>query len=451
MSFIKAVIERLAPLQPAPAKPAAKRAEAAAADPAAQIEGAIKALIAQHGALLAGSIHFIDLQPLKERLGTGWTAAEGRIHELCRRIILKHLGERDIHIQYGPLEYLLVFADMAKPAAQLKCLKISEEIWTRLVGVEGLEAMRVKTAVAVVDGSLICEKVTVAACLEQVAETLKAPEAQLAPSRPEAPATPVDPPDGLDWHIERPDFDFSRVRFAYRPMWDAVRGVISRYVCCPRLGGNIDHEILPPQWLPQLAPELDLRLLADVQTTLRELHANRFRFAAYSLVHFETLASTRHRLRYAEACKRLEAEMQRYFCLEMVGVPIGVPSARLFEIAAACRSQCQSLSLRTDLRFGGFDAVRDAGIRAVGIDLARDPRPESQLMLDLSLFAERAEKHGLVTYAHGVRSRSLALAAVTAGFAFLDGEPVLSLRDWPGHLVRFGLADLYGRGQGGAA
>ncbi len=64
-------------------------------------------------------------------------------------------------------------------------------------------------------------------------------------------------------------------------------------------------------------------------------------------------------------------------------------------------------------------------------------------MQQLSRFQRAAEKVGVPTFVHGVRSLSLAAAAMGAGYQFIDGDAVAASVPHVDRALAFQLADLY--------
>ena len=75
----------------------------------------------------------------------------------------------------------------------------------------------------------------------------------------------------------------------------------------------------------------------------------------------------------------------------------------------------------------------DAGVTATRDDV----HGEADMARLFRAFCERAAKLDLHTYAHGVDSSRLSLAAVAAGFTYVDGDTVASVTERPLGIQRF--------------
>ena len=97
--------------------------------------------------------------------------------------------------------------------------------------------------------------------------------------------------------------------------------------------------------------------------------------------------------------------------------------------------------LRPDINeFTQFAAAR---IAAVGCDLSDQAGSELALMQQMSRFSRGAAKAGMATYLRGINTVSLAVAALGAGFAHLDGDAIAGTVDRPRGIIEFHLLDLY--------
>lgn len=57
-------------------------------------------------------------------------------------------------------------------------------------------------------------------------------------------------------------------------------------------------------------------------------------------------------------------------------------------------------------------------------------------------FCDGAQKAGLRTYVHGLRTMSMTTAAIAAGFAYVDGDTIKSVSEDAGGLYRFEMRNL---------
>lgn len=270
--------------------------------------------------------------------------------------------------------------------------------------------------------------------------------------------TPLDPSDAekvldleemaLDWGA-LPAIATVNLSIRYIPMWDTRRQVISTFVAQPCLGGAFSmicgcRDILAAEATitPQL---LDDAMLSQACADLDQLLQGGKRSLVSLPVHYETLAATPTRVEYLAKIRGLSADVRKHLIVELVGLPLGVPSVRLFDIAGGLRQACRAVIAQVDLRNPMLTALRDASITVAGIELGARPPDETQLINRLTGFSAAAQKAAMASYLHGIPSLSIAVSAVGAGFTYVSGRPVASPQDGLRMVERYGLQDLYYR------
>jgi hypothetical protein len=90
-----------------------------------------------------------------------------------------------------------------------------------------------------------------------------------------------------------------------------------------------------------------------------------------------------------------------------------------------------------------FSSVRDTGAAAVCTDITTHAGPEAVLMQHMNRFRAGVSRAGLPAYIRGVRSRSLAAAAVGAGFLYIEGETIGQPLDHPKVIRKFNFFDMF--------
>lgn len=252
----------------------------------------------------------------------------------------------------------------------------------------------------------------------------------------------------LDWGA-LPAIATVNLSIRYIPMWDTRRQVISTFVAQPCLGGAFSmicgcRDILAAEAAitPQL---LDDAMLSQASADLDQLLQGGKRSLVCLPVHYETLAATPTRVEYLTKIRGLSADVRKHLIVELVGLPQGVPSVRLFDIAAGLRQTCRAVIAQVELRNPMLTALRDASITVAGIELGARPPDETQLINRLTGFSAAAQKAAMASYLHGIPSLSIAVSAVGAGFTYVSGRPVASPQDGLRMVERYGLQDLYYR------
>lgn len=490
---------------PAAAGPQRRAAPSGASPPSNEQSAfvdALKGLFAQHGEVLAGNLNLIGLDDIREQLGSKWLRLEDHVHSLTNRIIKRHLAKADIHMRYGELEYLIVFADLGQEAAQVKCAMISEELHAHLLGAEDLKHMRVRSVIGVVDDRLVIEEVSLEATLHKLAGKItkggvttifdppssrgssagaaarrhssersraavkppttsrdaaapeKAEPAQVCVSDDEVDVGPLIFVDKDVGAKPREDAvgDTSRgwsetIDFIYRPIWDVRHSVISTFMCAPcrftALGYVHGGNVLPISASDDDIAQLDSWTLQKTVADMGELFQNRFQFLVIVPVHYTTVTSRATRKAHMRICGEIPEGMRKFLNFQIMNVPEGVPSTRLTEIASALQPFARALILMSGFQRRDFSLLRPSGIGAISLDISKERRSESEILADMNGFAKRAEEHGLICYVHGVRSSSLSIGAIAAGFHYIDGDRVKGVTEFPEHMFRYDWAQFY--------
>ncbi len=421
-------------MDPRSAAPAAAIRPATSGD----FESRLALLLSQStsGAFQAGRISIVGAERAQERFGTSWERLASRADRIARNAIERYLLPGDIYTVWRDMSYLIVFASLEPDRARMKCLLIADEVMKSLFGDEGSDVISVAGAVA----PLVGGSGDAATLLDKLFAT--ASDEAGSPSEDEVKLVPASARKSAS----------EKFQFGYRPMWDTTLSVLSAYLCVPMLPGTdataafVDAGLAvgsDPEALAQLDFALQERVLADLSV----MHSEHCRVLIVLCVHFETLAAAAQRRRYVEALARsVTAEAAKLLVIEIVDVPDGVhrhPTSSISRrrsgriavavVSARLRVECATLN-------GGFSGAR---IHAVGCDIGVSQAPELTIMQQLARFSRAAEKAGLASFVHGLRSVSLSGAAVGAGFRYIDGEGVAKLVDRPERVTSFNLSDIY--------
>jgi hypothetical protein len=390
-------------------------------------------------ALMSGRVNIIGLQKIKERFGSAWERMAERAERIARNTIERHLDDGDMYTSVNSITYVMVFARLSQEQAQMKCLMIADEIGKALFGEQGGDMLEVKTAVARVDGKLNLETISLAdqlfASLAGEDDLVFVEEGEVLPKTPARSLAPQDLLAGL--------------RFAYRPIWDQSRNVISTYLCVAQvptsdIGAAVSDAELALAGDDEALTRLDDAVRQRVIGDLRVLHCERRRLLLTLPIHFETLSPVARRRRYLTALgKQLAGEIDKMLVVELTGVSVGVPQSRLVELIAPLRQLCRGVILRVPLEMVDFAHVKGCGAVAIGCDIGTHPGPEVALMHQLNRFGRAAASASVPTYVRGAHTLSQVAGSIGAGFSYIDGDGVSKLVDHPREVADFRLADLY--------
>lgn len=397
---------------------------------------------------LAGRVNFVGLSKIREKLGHRWDRIAKRADEIASKAIERRLTDADVYTRYQELNYLIIFAQLSKEQAQLKCALIAEEITKRLLGEDvTAELLDVKTMLSALDGNAVFEDVP---SVETLALKLASGEAAAAHGTVAKNAPPgADEKDA--WWESDPSSEadpLAGMQLVYRPMWDVKHNAVTTYLCVPAAAGPAGRLLVGESEVSSLddaavIQRLDFLVQRRVITDLRKLMAAQQRMLLCMPVHFETLASHARRTKFIELCQRgIPPHGPKQLAFELTGVPPGVPVSRLLDLSSVLRRFGRGVLLRTTVDQLHFHAPSECGIVGVGFE-NRHPASESRRIQEMEHFAAAAKKVGLVAYVHGLESISLTTAAIAAGFDFVDGNVVKSVVDRPETAYSFDVSDLF--------
>ncbi len=389
-----------------------------------------------------GHVFLLDLSPVHRTLGDRWPNVRDTIHRATETTLNERLAPDDLFTRYDEESFLVVYGRLADVEARVKTWVLARAITDALLGsrAPATPVLAAHQVTAEADGGVALTPVpppsedmlTRVTGADAEPDTAPATRIGTGPAEDEPPREAL---AGLD------------IRFLFRPLLTARTMVLSAYLCLPVLavGPNTfrgGHEIPDTR---QGIVELDRMTLARAAETARVLARSGTRALLCIPVHLETLSTQERKNAYFHLCEDLLPGAEGYAPLfELVGLPEGIPEARLAEAAAPVRRFARQLLARTGLTpHGPLGRFREAGFHAVGADVYRSQHDEATLFRETERFAEAASRAGIRTYLHGIRSLSLYSQAIAAGFDYVDGHALTSVLPNPESAQRFQLDDPY--------
>jgi hypothetical protein len=405
----------------------------------------------RNSAAKPGQVNLISIARIKDRLGSEWPHYAVKADRIARNAIERYLIGGDIYARWKDEGYVVVFATLDLRQAQVKCKLIGNEISEKLLGEDESDFSEIRDVEVQADGSV---KFSDSPGFEQlvaqtVGESLRGDGARLDLSPAASSSVPGKAEVPSPARAHKTGDPLADLTYCYRPSWDPARGVIAAYLCVPLLSeapGSIGRHraAVVLQNDPAALERPDFAVLNHVIGVIDALVREKRRLLVTLPVRYETLSAAACRRHYIEILQaRLGAEAASLLVIELVAVPEGVPQARLLEISSPLRAHARAViaCLPPEItEFGQFAASR---IAAVGCDLTQQGGSELALMQQMARFNRGAAKAGIATYLRGIRSLSLATAALGAGFTHIDGDVIAATVDQPRGIVEFSLFDLY--------
>ncbi len=408
--------------------------------------------LGEQRSVLSGNIHMVGLHRIRDRLGDDWPRIAERANEMALKSIQRACGPDDLHIAYDDLSFLIIFSNLSKEQAQLRCIEIVEDITRRLLG-EGVspEATEIRTGVFEADGSLIFTAINkndlVAKLTGQYTQDTQTAEPDdQATAEVEAEAA-TGRPDFSAFQLDRQKA-LASIQVLYQPMWNlrhkaivsyfataSARNVFSKNLWDDMVRRNFSHVLT--------SLEVDIFVAHMALRTFTNRIANGPRIMVGWPVHFETLANRTSRNAFMEFCREIPEGIRQLLIMEVDGLPEGIPNSRVLEIVGVLRPFCRVLIIRVPVEFKRFDSFNGSRIGGIGFSLSGLPSRDSQRMAMMDRFVGNASRAGLRSYVHGLNTRAQLLAAATAGFDWVNGAAVGEPSEDLGQMRRFEIADIY--------
>jgi len=397
-------------------------------------------------AILSGNIHLLGLSRIKEHVGSDWPRIAERAQDIAHKAIQRVCTPDDVFTRYDELSYLVIFANLTKDQAQLRCVEIAEDIARRLLGDNFVdEAAEVSTGVFETDGSLIFNAISKQDLIKKLTGQLSSRASVQKGS------------GGSEEEETEPSFDqfqmdktkaLASLRVLYQPMCNLRHQVVANYFAVATatnvFGATIWDTAVRAEFAAVLSStEFDVFVARNVMRDLGGHMAKGIRILMGWPVHFDTLATRANREAYFEVCREIPETIRQLLVLELDGLPEGVPNSRLLELTTVMKSFCRTIIVRVPADFRRFEVFQGCNLGAVGFSLSGVSATDAQRISLMNKFVEAASRAHLKAYVHGLSSRAQVLAAVTAGFEWIDGVAVEKPVQAPGQMHRFSVEDLY--------
>lgn len=226
------------------------------------------------------------------------------------------------------------------------------------------------------------------------------------------------------------------------PMWWAKKRTVGGYVVEPvvRSGSGWERHFASSAAEPDM---LDLPVVARGILRIQEQIAAGKSSIVVVPVHWAYLDHARPRERYIAFCGRLPEAARHLLVLEVTGMPEDLMQSRVEERISQLRPCCRAVTCRVRLGRRDFSQFKKLPIYAIGVDMGELPDYERGIIPGLDAFMDAVEPHGLKTFANGLNTKSLLVAAQAAGVDFVSGHVIPDSDQAPLGIRDFTIADLY--------
>ncbi len=397
--------------------------------------------IASPQLLAQGCVNILSIAPVRDKIGARWERTRNNIYERVEKQIGRQLGACDYQCRISETDYLLSFPSEAQQSAQLRCMRILQELLELFLGQFTLEQIKIRTVTKREGDMLTSEDVDVAVLHKMASGALAAPA-----SLPQFKPTDEPPPSAAE-----PIRIASRMLyldFEFRPIWDLRHDAISSFSLnviaetdqSRSLGeARADRSQLNPDELTAI----DLAAAKHGLETLNYLFQRQNRFILHLPCSYETLANSRARPQFLEAIKSFAPELRRYIAFELHDLPTGVPQSRLSALVTMLNPFGRGVIASVRAQRAGTMLVRGCGLLGTAVELETVGLPETEIFARIGVFRERAHLAGDQMIAYGVSTKSLVMACWSMGLSHVSGAAIAPACSIPYQMSRFRPLDLY--------
>lgn len=411
-------------------KPAAKPAAAAVvhAPAAAGLEPdhqnfvhRLNEALAEHSDVVSGKVHMIGLDEIKAMFGERWPKVSTTAHKVARQAIENRLTPADIYTPYGEANYMIVFSGLSSLEARMKCAMIARDISEKLLGTQGSEELlQVSTVVFKENGVLELKPVSDFDSLIQEFEARWA-EQQI---RQREAAIRWESPEDQEraW-----DALVKAMHYVYRPVLGVRSQMVAAYTCEPAVGREngataYSYGILPAEAPVRFLTRLDILVARKAAQDLALAEQEGVALMLTIPVHYETMARTRTRIAYTSEIQQIGENLRRKLLIELVGVGNGVPAGRLNEVTSAIALECRGVLLRLPPDYTQFEVIKASRVYACNLEIGADAASDAETFAHFDRFCEAVEHIGRRKGVRGLKTTSQLVAALGAGFEYVDGD-----------------------------
>lgn len=432
-----------------------------------KFEVSLEDLNKKYSATVVSRMQILNLQSLIVRRERDMNEAMKKADAIARVVIEDSLqdGEAFIHPEIGIYGFL--FPGMSKSAAELKCSVIAEQISRLLkdsnislsaIEFEGTAQRRAgrslaeKLAGRKADASSKEKKPSAKYLreIEQKNQMANLAVQQMANRRSKV----ADDPGARAstwWSSSAASGQAdnalaSEITVVFRAVWNVKNRYLTAYLATPAMKSPDDDKLAL-----RIAADADNSAIADCdqfvqEEALKKLHllVNAGHQVLLILpVHFSTVDRNDYYAIYFQRIRNLDEKARKLIVLELIDTPQDLPELKIKETITRLRQAARSVIVRVPPEGFKADPWGAAGVHAVGYDCAEQGGVERTIMEKMNHFAARTEKAGLRKFVYGLSKRSVAMAAVSAGFDYIEGNIVRPPVEAPDIVQRFDSQDLF--------
>ncbi len=397
--------------------------------------------------------HIIRLEDLILHRYSERAALIKKADKIARAVIAEDLRDGETYRVAEDGVYIVAFPRLTPEAGALRCSLIAERI--------AREIRKINPAAAHLDKPAAPEPHVRARLQRRVA----APRAQRPVSPPPASLADqetatrafermIDVGHSTSLHelalTEAERALLSRMTLNFHPVWHVRNKLITGYRCALSMMGRDMSagdavKTLNSENGAVTRAKIDAMIYSNAVSGIQGLLQSGQKALLIVPVHFSTIDQMRFIVPLLEAGAGLPAEAQNLIVFEILDIPSNTSHFRLREPTAYLRTRSRALIARIGFDFTSLDAFRELNFHGISLDIADYPWSESRLLPFFEAFTLAAQKQKLHPFAHGIKTTSLSVAAISAGFSYIGGSSVAAPLSAPATVHSFAVESLYFR------
>lgn len=242
--------------------------------------------------------------------------------------------------------------------------------------------------------------------------------------------------------------ELKKVQITYRPLWNVGMKKVNLFRTTPILseetGLLIGDAIYSHLRTPEAAAVLDQLLVSHVMLDCADAKPGKDIVGIVLPLRFTTLVENWSSEPLFETLSRISRKARRPIIIEIADARDGRTDSRFPAAVRQIKKRFGRAGARLPVTTQDMRYLKEAGFDAVSTDVSSWGGTEEDLIAELEYFFVSSKQLGIRAAVHGLRTRSLILAAATMGFDAIHG-PLITHQAWSGlfETQSLELADLY--------
>ena len=352
--------------------------------------------------LITGSIQIIGLDEVKAQYAEQWGSIRKNVMEIAEAFISRKLDRHDIFVPLDDGHFALLFADASREEALERSKTIAQDLVNKLFGdMPGGELISVEAAMLKIedfdeldkikslDGLVKCFRAAIVKAKEREERVFQEHETEL------------------------------NVRF--RPLINRRKGFVGMYEAVSRTTSDEkEPEATASDPLfnesPRLRAEMDCVILRETGGVFKKLGGAGNKPIIFLPVHFETLANSYFRSKYARILASLPDYTEWHLVLNVQDLAAGVPNSRYRQIFTSLRQLVLGFTFEVGPSWNEYDAIRDLPVLAMTL-----AGHESLELSQIEAFFSRSKQNKKKCIWRSVDNDALARAAFKMQVDYVSG------------------------------